>query len=135
MEYRFDQRNEIGGGIAGEGRFGKMRVGGDKVLRGAIDVGEVAASAAGDENLFPDAGSVVEQAYPAATLAGLDGAHQSGGAGAQNDGIKSLFHADRSAAIDHRKLLAYHTSSTEIMAIQVRSYFHQPIRKREKTSS
>jgi hypothetical protein len=52
-----DQRHEIGGGVAGERRFGEVRVGGDKIFRPAIEVGEIAAPAAGDEDFFPMRGA------------------------------------------------------------------------------
>ncbi len=53
-------------------------------------IGEITASAAGDENLFPDALGMLKNGYPASALPGLDRAHQTGGASAENDGIVVL---------------------------------------------
>jgi len=52
-----------------------MRIGREKAVGRAMDVGEVAASAAGDEDFFADAVGVIEKGDAASALAGFDGAH------------------------------------------------------------
>jgi len=79
-----DQGQEFSGSEAGQSRFREMRIGRDKICRRAVDVGEIAASAAGDKNFLPQALGALEDRDPPPSLAGLDGAHQSGGAAAEN---------------------------------------------------
>ena len=50
----FYQRNKIGRRVARQRGLGKVRVGGDEIVRLAMQVGKVAAPAAGDQNLFAD---------------------------------------------------------------------------------
>ena len=76
----FDQREEVLRGEAGERGLGEMRVGGEEVFRRGVAVGEVAAAAAGDEDLLAGAVGVVEHEHAAAAAAGFDGAHEAGGA-------------------------------------------------------
>ena len=84
---RFDHGEEVLRGEAGEGGLGKVRVGGEEVFRGGIAIREVAAAAAGDEDLL--AGTLVrledEDAAPAASR--LNGAHKAGGAGAEDEDV------------------------------------------------
>ena len=65
-------------GVSGRGRIGEVRVGGEEVFGARVEVGEVAAAAAGDEDLFADAIGMIENEDAAAALAGHDGSHQSG---------------------------------------------------------
>ena len=53
-----------------------------------MQVGEIAATSTGDEDFLADFFRTIEDDDAASTLAGFDGAHQSSGAGAQNDGIE-----------------------------------------------
>ncbi len=55
-----DQGDDVGGREAGEGGFGEVRVRGEEVFGAGVDVGEVAAAAAGDEDLLADAVGVIE---------------------------------------------------------------------------
>jgi hypothetical protein len=59
-----------------------------------MKVGEVAASATGDENLLAGAVGSFEDRDTAATLAGLDGAEQARGASSEDYGVKGL-HQER----------------------------------------
>ncbi len=52
-----------------------MRIRRDEIFRRAMNVGEVAASSAGDEDFFADAVGVIEKGDAASALAGFDGAH------------------------------------------------------------
>ena len=53
----------------------------------AIEIGEIATPAAGDADFFRDFLAMVQDQNAAAALARLDGAHQSGRAGPQNQDI------------------------------------------------
>ena len=67
-----------------------MRIRREKILRLAINVGEVAAASTGDEDLLARAISVLEDGNTASALARFDGAHQSGGAGTKNDCVEAM---------------------------------------------
>jgi hypothetical protein len=75
-----DEGNDVGGSEAGEGGFGEVRVGGEEVFGAGVDVCEVAAASAGDEDLLADAVGVIEDKDAPRAPSGLDGAHQSCGA-------------------------------------------------------
>ena len=64
-----------------------MGVGGEEVFGAAVDVGEVAAASAGDEDFLAGAFGVVEEEDAAAAAAGFDGAHEAGGAGAEDEDV------------------------------------------------
>ena len=49
----FDQGDEIGRRVTGQRRFGEVRIGGDKIFRTAMKIGEIAAAAAGDKDFLP----------------------------------------------------------------------------------
>jgi hypothetical protein len=66
-------------------------IAGEETVRGAVDVGEVAAAAAGDEDLFANAFGVIEQQDAAATLTCGDGGHEAGCTGAEDEGIACFF--------------------------------------------
>lgn len=68
----FDERDEIRGSEAGESGFGEVRIPGEKIFRSGMDVGEVAATTAGDEDFFADAVGVLEYGHPTAAFAGLE---------------------------------------------------------------
>ena len=65
-----DQRDEVVLGVAGQRRFGEMRIGREEAVRRAMQVGEVAAPAAGDQDLLARLVGMVEQQHPAAAPAG-----------------------------------------------------------------
>ena len=50
----FDEPHEIRRSIAGERRLGEMWIGGKKILRAGVQVGEIAAAAAGDQDFLAD---------------------------------------------------------------------------------
>ncbi len=80
-----DQREKVGRRVAGQGRLGEMRVGGEEVGCGRADIGEIAAPAAGDEDLSAGTGAVVDQQDFAAALPGERGAIHPRRAGADDD--------------------------------------------------
>lgn len=84
----FDESDEICGGEAREGRFGKMRIGREEIFGRAIDVGEIAAASAGDEDFLAEAVGAFEDGDAAATLPCFDGAEKTGGTGTENDRVE-----------------------------------------------
>jgi hypothetical protein len=69
-----------------------MRVGRKKIFGSAMQIGEVAAASARDEDLLADLVGVFEDRDAASTLAGLDGAHQARGAAAENQCLERMDH-------------------------------------------
>jgi hypothetical protein len=86
------QREEIGWRVTSQGGLGKMRIGREEVVRLAADVREIAAAAAGDENLFAQTVGVFENRDPMLALAGLDGAHQARCPAAENECVETMSH-------------------------------------------
>src|SRR5438477_9756969 len=85
-----NQRQEIPRRESRQRRFAEMRIRGKEVLRPAMKIGEIAAAAAGNEDLLSDPIGVLEHNHAPASPPGFDGAHQSGGAGACYDDIELL---------------------------------------------
>lgn len=83
----FDQSNEVLRGVACEGRFCEVRVGGEEIFWTGVNVGKVAAASAGDENLFACAVGEVEDEDTAVAAAGFDGGHEACGTGAEDEYI------------------------------------------------
>ena len=65
-----DQRDEVRRGVAGQRRTGEARIGGQEALGPDITVGEVAAPAAGNQDLLARRLRMIEQEDAAATLPG-----------------------------------------------------------------
>ena len=65
-------------------------IGGDEILRRAMDIGEVAAAAAGDEDFLPRGLGMVEHEDAPAPPARPHGAEQAGGTGAEHHDIEIL---------------------------------------------
>ena len=68
--------------------LGKMGVAGEEIFRAGVQVGEVAATAAGDEDFSAGALTVFEQEDTFAATAGFEGAHHAGSAGAEDDDVE-----------------------------------------------
>src|SRR5271157_2278026 len=88
----FDESHEVRGSIAGEPRLGEVRVSRKKILGASVQVGEIAAAAAGDKDLLPDSIGALEQETATAALPGFDGTHQTGSARSENDDVVFLIH-------------------------------------------
>ena len=88
----FDEPNEIGWSIPGECRLGEMWIGRKKVFRAGVEVGEIAAATAGDQDLLADSIRAFKQQDPPAPLARFHGTHQAGSARSENDDVVSLIH-------------------------------------------
>ena len=87
-----NQREKILRRVTGQRGLAKMWIRGNEVFRSAMNIGKVAAAAAGDENLLSDFVRVVQHGYPFTVLSGLDGAHQACCAGAENKDIENVGH-------------------------------------------
>jgi len=85
-----DESKKIIGRETGEGGFGKVGIGGEEIFRCCVNVGEIAAAAAGDEDFFADAVGMFEDGDAAAAFAGFDGAEEAGGAGAQDQNVEGM---------------------------------------------
>src|ERR1700745_1506221 len=83
------QRDEVGRSVSGERGLAEMRVRRQKVLRLAMQIGEIAAATAGDEDLFPEAIGALHHRNAAASLPCLDSAHQAGSAATQYNRIEA----------------------------------------------
>ena len=94
-------------GRALSGRSGDSR---REILRRAMNVGEVAAASAGDEDLLPNAIGVIEQRDAAAAPAGLNGAHKSRGACADDDRVEVLAHCLERSKVGSASLAGTHSS-------------------------
>ena len=89
----FDEANEVGRSIAGERRLGEVGVGRKKIFRAGVQVGEIAAAAAGDQDFLADSIGAFEHQDAPSALAGFDGTHQAGSACSENDDVVFLIHA------------------------------------------
>ena len=88
----FHQRDAIRGRVARQRRLGKMRIGGEEIFRLAVEVGEIAAPAAGDKNFLPQTFGQLENRDPTSAPARFDGAHQARCATTENQCVEGMDH-------------------------------------------
>jgi hypothetical protein len=86
----FHEGDEVIRRVSGQRGFCEVRIGGDEIFGHAMNVREVAATSAGDEDFFADAVGMIEKGDAASALAGFDGAHESGGACAEDEGVEGM---------------------------------------------
>ena len=84
----FDQRNEVPLRVSPQGGNTKIRIGGNKARRFAMQVGEVTTATTRHEYLLADLVRAFEHDDAAATIPSRDGTHESGGATANNDDVE-----------------------------------------------
>ena len=77
----FHHFHEMPGAVAVERRLAEVRVGGYEVVRRGVQVGEIAAPAAGHQDLLAGLVGVVQHQHRAAAITGAGGAHQTRRAG------------------------------------------------------
>src|SRR5260370_10277833 len=83
-----DQRDEIRGRVPGKSGFREVFVCGNEILRLAMNVGEITAPAAGDQDFLADAiGTLTHRDTPPA-FAGLDRAEKARGAATEKERVK-----------------------------------------------
>src|ERR1700742_3902408 len=63
--------------VTSERRLGKVRIARQEVFRAAVDIGEIAAAAAGDENFLSRPLGKIEDGDAPSSFACFNGAHQS----------------------------------------------------------
>jgi hypothetical protein len=85
----FYQGDHVRRGEGGEGGLGEVGVFGEEVLGAGVEVGEVGAAAAGDEDLLADAVGVVEEEDAFAAASGFCGAEEACGSGAEDDDVEA----------------------------------------------
>src|SRR5580700_6730611 len=73
----------------------------NEVFRTAVQVGEVAAPSAGDENLLAAAVGVFENSNAAAALAGFNRTHEASSAPSEDDYVELLIHRGRHKKLRH----------------------------------
>ena len=84
----FDEGDEVRRRVAGERGFGEVGIGGEKILRRAVKIGEIGAATAGDEDFAAEASGTLEEGDAAAAFGGFGGAQQTGGASAENEDVE-----------------------------------------------
>src|SRR5258708_7133824 len=85
-----DHRDEVALGVAAQRRLAEVRIPGNKSLRRHLEIGEVAASAARDEDLLARARAAFQEQDAPAASPGGHRAHQPGGAGPENYNIEQF---------------------------------------------
>jgi hypothetical protein len=83
----FDEGDEVARGVAGECGLGEVGVGGEIVIGRGVEVGEVAAASAGDEDFLAGAVGLFEDESATAAASGFDGAHQARGACSEDEDV------------------------------------------------
>jgi hypothetical protein len=79
-----DESEKVVGPETGESGFSEVGIGGEEVFGRGVNVREITAAAAGDEDFLADVVCMLEDGNAAATLACLDSAEEASGAGAEN---------------------------------------------------
>ena len=87
-----NEADEVGLRVAAERRDAEMRIGRKKLRRGRMEIGEIATSAAGDEDFFAGARGAFEDGDAASTLPCFNSAHKASGTSAENYGIIVVSH-------------------------------------------
>jgi hypothetical protein len=99
-----DQVDEVVRCVARQCRLAEMRIGGQVVRGRRAGVGEIAAAAAGHQDLLADAVGVFDDQHALATPARGDRAHQAGGAAAHDHGVEMRAHSTRNGNVPSASL-------------------------------
>ena len=83
----FDKSDEIRRRMTCKRRLGKVRIAGDEVFWSAVNIREIAAAAAGDEDFLSGPLGTLEHGHAPPALSGLNGAHQPGGPCPQDNSV------------------------------------------------
>jgi len=84
----FDEGKKIAGCEAGESGSSEIGIGGVEILGFGVNVGEIAAATAGDEDFLANAVGVFEYGDAATAFTRFDGAKKSCGASAENQNVE-----------------------------------------------
>ena len=102
-----------------------MRVSGNKIFGRTVNIGEVAAATAGDQDFFADAIGVFKNSDAATAFACFDGAHQASGTRAENQSVEVArqerpeFWSECDCSIMQRKNSTAETLQRKIQSTQV----------------
>ena len=83
--------DEILRGEARQSRLGEMRIGGNEISGGGVDIGEVTSSAARYPDLLGGAGGMINDQNPQTCFAGACAIEQARRTGPDDQGIKKVF--------------------------------------------
>ena len=83
-----DQGDEVRGRVAGQRGFREVRICGKEILRLAIQISEITAASAGDQNLLAGTIGALKNRDAPPAFAGFDRAHKSRGSCSQNDRVE-----------------------------------------------
>ena len=86
----FDESDEVRGRVPGQCGFREVRIRGNEIFRLTMNVGEITAPAARDQNLLANSICMLEQGDAAPAFAGFDCTQESRGAGAKDKSVKIL---------------------------------------------
>jgi hypothetical protein len=86
----FDQCDEVRGRVPGQRGFREVFVRGNEIFWRAMNIGEIAAAAAGDENFLPDAIGMFKHRDAPPAFAGLNRAEESLCTPAKNQSVKVM---------------------------------------------
>ena len=84
-----DEANEIRRRVAGQRRFSEVRIGREKIVGLRVQVGEVAAASAGDEDLLPGPLGTLNHRDAASTTTGFNRGHEASCAAAEDEDIET----------------------------------------------
>src|SRR6266567_2615765 len=84
----FHQRDEVRGRVAGQRGLCEVFIRGYEIFRLAMNVGEITAPSARDQDLLPDSVGMLQHGDAPPAFAGLDGAEESRCSAAQNQSVK-----------------------------------------------
>ncbi len=84
----FDEGDEVRRCVAGESGFREVFVGADEILGVAMDICEITASTAGDEDFLADAIGALEDCNAATAFTGFCGAEKPSRASTKNESVK-----------------------------------------------
>ena len=85
-----NEPDKICGRVARERRFGEVGIGGEEIAGLRVQVGEVAAASAGDEDLLARPLGALEDRDTASAAAGFDGGHEARSATAEDEDIETV---------------------------------------------
>ena len=121
----FDQCDEIARRVAGERGAGEVWIGGEESVGRAVEIGEIAAAAAGDEDLLADAIGMIENYDATAALTSGDGSHEAGCPGAEHQDIADFFVMGRWSH-RHAVFLIMQPRCCPCYAVRVKRYIQSP---------
>src|SRR5258708_9983279 len=109
----FDKSDEVRRCISRQGGLGKVRIGRDEVFRLPMNIGEIAAAAAGDQDFLAQSVGAFNDRHAPATFSGFCGAEESCGTRAEDQHVKAAGHRICSSNMRKALLQAWALDVTE----------------------